>query len=136
MHSSTGSRTPRVGVNGGVTGALTDIMNAYYGNQATAYADASGPSVSIPLVDGSDKTTYQVTVVGAGASAGVASSLTAAQSTALREVAMRGFLKDFMVPTLANAVLGSGAIDFTAGTGDKAKFMADVLTNLTGDFIN
>ena len=40
------------------------------------------------------------------------------------------------MPTLANAILGSGAIDFTAGTGDKAKFMADVLTNLTGDFIN
>jgi hypothetical protein len=127
---------PVIGVNGGVTGALTDIMNAYYGNQATAYAVVSGPSVSIPLVDGSDKTSYQVTVVGAGGSAGVASSLTAAQSTALREVAMRGFLKDFMVPTLANAILGSGAIDFTAGTGDKAKFMADVLTNLTGDFIN
>ncbi len=49
---------------------------------------------------------------------------------------MRGFLKDFMVPTIANAILGSGAIDFTAGTGDKAKFMADVRTNLTGDFIN
>jgi hypothetical protein len=130
---------PVIGVNGGVTGALTDIMSAYYGNQPTAYASITAPdsgSFAVPLVDGSDKTTYQVTVVGPGPFAGVSAGLTAAQSAQLTEVTMRGFVKDFIVPTLANAVLGSGAIDFTKGTGDKAKFMADVLTNLTADFIS
>ena len=129
---------PVVGVNGGVTGALTDIMSAYYGNQPTAYASINAPDggFAVPLVSGSDKTTYQVTVVGPGLSAGVAASLTASQSVALTDVALRGFVKDFMVPTLANAVLGSGAIDFTAGQGtDKAKFLADVLASVTTDFI-
>jgi hypothetical protein len=130
---------PVIGVNGGVTGALTDIMSAYYGNQPTAYASITAPdsgSVAVPLVDGSDKTTYQVTVVGPGFSAGVAANLTGAQSLQLTDVALRGFVKDFLVPTLANAVLGSGAIDFTAGQGtDKAKFLADVLTSVTTDFI-
>ncbi|MEO8525325.1 MAG: hypothetical protein ABI460_11450, partial [Caldimonas sp.] len=128
--------TPVIGVNGGVTGAITDIMDAYYGNQPTAYAAVSGPSVSIPVVAGSDKTTYQVTVVGPGPFLGAVANLTDQQRTGQVDVALRGFLKDFMVPTIANAVLGSGAIDFTAGTGDKAKFMADVLTNMTGDFLN
>ena len=129
---------PVIGVNGGVTGALTDIMSAYYGNQPTAYASINAPEggFAVPLVSGSDKTTYQVTVVGPGLAAGVAASLTATQSAALTDVALRGFVKDFMVPTLANAVLGSGAIDFTAGQGtDKAKFLADVLASVTTDFI-
>lgn len=129
---------PVIGVNGGVTGTLTDIMSAYFGNQPTAYAPIDVPSggIAVPLVDGSDKTTYQVTVVGPGVSAGVAASLTATQSAALTDVALRGFVKDFMVPTLANAVLGSGAIDFTAGQGtEKAKFLADVLTSFTTDFV-
>lgn len=129
---------PVSGVNGGVTGALTDIMSAYYGNQPTAYGPIDAPSggIAVPLVDGSDKTTYQVTVVGPGLSVGAAASLTATQSAALNDVALRGFVKDFMVPTLANAVLGSGAIDFTAGQGsDKARFLADVLTSVTTDFI-
>ena len=130
---------PVIGVNGGVTGALTDIMSAYYGNQPTAYASITAPdtgSFGVPLVDGSDKTTYQVTVVGPGFAAGVAANLTAAQSAQLTDIALRGFVKDFLVPTLANAVLGSGAIDFTAGQGTtKAKFLADVLTSVTTDFI-
>ncbi len=129
---------PVIGVNGGVTGALTDIMSAYYGNQPTAYASINAPDggFAVPLVNGSDKTTYQVTVVGPGLSAGVAASLTASQSAALTDVALRGFVKDFMVPTLANAVLGSGAIDFKAGQdGAKAKFLADVLASVTTDFI-
>ena len=129
---------PVIGVTGGVTGALTDIMSAYYGNQPTAYASIVAPdggSFPVTLVGGSDKTTYQVTVVGPGVALGVAGSLTATQSTNLTEVAIRGFTKDFVVPTLANAVLGSGAIDFTAGQGtDKAKFLADVLTSFTTDF--
>ena len=129
---------PVIGVNGGVTGALTDIMSAYYGNQPTAYAAIDAPSggIAVPLVDGSDKTTYRVTVVGPGIGAGVSASLTPTQSAALTDVALRGFVKDFMVPTLANAVLGSGAIDFTAGQGTaKARFLADVLVSVTTDFI-
>ena len=71
-----------------------------------------------------------------GSSAGVSANLTGAQSLQLNDVALRGFVKDFMVPTLANAVLGSGAIDFTAGQdGAKAKFLADVLASVTTDFI-
>lgn len=129
---------PTIGVNGGVTGTLTDIMAAYWGNQQTAYASVTSPdsgSFATPLVDGSDKTIYQVTVVGAGASAGV-TNLTATQSTALTEVALRGFVTDFLVPTFANAILGSGAIDFTKGQGTaQAKFYADLVNSATTDFI-
>ncbi len=129
---------PVVGVNGGVTGALTDIMSAYYGNQPTAYGSIDAPDggFKVPLVDGSDKTTYQVTVVGPGVSAGVAASLTAEQSAQLTDIALRGFVKDFMVPTMANGILGSGVVDFKAGQGTaNAQFFADVLASVTTDFI-
>ncbi len=130
---------PVIGLSGGVAGALTDIMSAYYGNQPTAYAAITAPAsgtFSTPLVSGSDKTTYQVTVIGPGLFAGAVANLTPAQSAALTDVALRGFVKDFLVPTLANVVLGSGAIDFTAGQGTaKAKFLADVLNSVTTDFI-
>ena len=130
---------PVVGVNGGVTGALTDIMSAYYGVQPTAYGPIVAPSTgtfSVPLVEGSEKTTYQVTVVGPGLHAGSKASLTAPQQVALTDVAFRGFVKDFLVPTFANAILGSGAIDFTSGLGTpQAKFAADLLASVTTDFI-
>jgi hypothetical protein len=130
--------SPVIGVNGGVTGALTDIMAAYWGNQPTAYASVVAPDTgtfAVPLVAGSDKTTYQVTVVGAGSSAGV-TNLTDTQSTALTEVALRGFVTDFLVPTFANAILGSGAIDFKAGQStSQAGFYADLVASATTDFI-
>ena len=129
---------PVVGVNGGVTGALTDIMNAYYGNQPTAYADISAPDggIALPLVDGSDKTTYRISVVGPGTFDNDYANLTAAQKLAQSDVAWRGFIKDFLIPTMANAILGSGAIDFTAGQGtEKGKFLADVATALVGDIL-
>jgi hypothetical protein len=128
---------PVVGVNGGVTGALTDIMNAYYGNQPTAYADISAPDggIALPLIDGSDKTTYRISVVGPGTFDNDYANLTDAQKLAQSEVAMRGFVKDLLVPLMANAVLGSGFIDFTKGTDAKAKFMAGLLVSITADFI-
>ena len=128
---------PVAGVNGGVTGALTDIMNAYYGNQPTAYGPITAPesgTFSTPLVSGSDRTTYQVTVVGPGAFSGVSNSLTTEQANALWEVSLRGFLKDFLVPTTANALLGSGVLNFAEGQGSpKAEFVANILASITAD---
>ena len=133
-----------IGVSGGVTGAITDIMNAYYGNQPTAYADITAPDLEVapngiplPLIDGSDKTTYQIAVVGPGTFANDYAKLTDAQKLAQSDVAWRGFIKDFLVPTMSNIILGSGAIDFTGGHAtDKGKFLADVATALVADTIS
>lgn len=135
---------PTVGVNGGVTGAITDIMNAYYGVAETAYGPVTAPDLSVSpsgtfpvaLVDGSEKTTYQVTVVGPGAFSGTV-NLTDVQKTALADIALAGFCKDFLAPTIGNLIVGSGSLDFKDGqnTG-KAKFWATVLLNFTADFAN
>ncbi|MEO7057379.1 MAG: hypothetical protein ABI281_02865 [Caldimonas sp.] len=127
---------PVVGVNGGVTGAVSDIVSAYYGNQPSAYAPTSSSSFALPLVDGSEKTSYRITVVGPGAFAGTSGDLTDRQKLALTEVSLRGFVKDFLVPTVTNALLGAGQIDFTAGqNGAQREFLADIVTNVTSDFI-
>lgn len=127
---------PSVGVSGGVTGAVSDIVSAYYGNQPTAYAPSAGAGFAVPLVDGSDKTTYRVTVVGPGVFAGTSAGLNDAQRRAQIEVSLRGFAKDFLVPTVTNVILGSGAIDFTGGQSSaQATFLADVLTSATSDFV-
>jgi hypothetical protein len=129
---------PAVGFTGGVTGAVTDLIASYYGVQPTAYVAVTGPNppFALPLVANSEKTTYRVTVVGAGAFAGAVAKLTQRQSTALTEVAIRGFAKDFLIPFATNAVLGSGVINFKSGqTGDQAAFLADVTASVTSDFI-
>lgn len=126
---------PTNGVNGGVTGALNDIVNAYFGNQPTAYADVNAPDggISVPLIEGSQKTTYQVTVVGPGATAGAA--LTPAQTNKMYQVSLQAFLQDLASPVVLNLFFGSN-YDFSKGTPDEQKFAADFLANLTADFIN
>src|SRR5664280_1253705 len=130
---------PSIGVSGGVTGAVTDIIGAYFGNQPTAYASITAPdsgSFAVPAQQGTDKTTYQVTVVGAGAHAGVSASLTDAQSAALTQVALKGFAADFFMPLIGNAVMGSGAINFGAGqSGPEAEFIANALSGFISDFM-
>jgi hypothetical protein len=129
---------PTIGLNGGVFGAATDIINAYYGNQATAYGPVDAPDkpFGIPVVN-DEKTTYQVTLVGPAPTAGVESELDEAQKAALLEVSMRGFLKDALVPFLVNIVLGSGVIDFGAGQQtDQGALIANLVNSLVTDLTN
>ena len=136
---------PVVGVNSGVTGAVSDIFNAYFGNQPTAYATITAPTdlpgtFSIPLVSGSDKTTYQVTIVGPGGSSdntGV-SSLTSAQYTQMVRISVAGFVADALVPFLANYAFGSDLQ--TGGTGRVAsstlqQFKVNIIQNLEVDIL-
>ena len=129
---------PVIGVSGGVSGAITDIIGAYYGNKPTAYAPVTAPesgSFDVPLTPSALKTTYRVTIVGAGTFPGSASPLTAPQQQALDSISTKGFVEDFMLPTLANAVLGSGVFDVKTLVGDKAKFAADLTNSVLGDFL-
>jgi hypothetical protein len=126
---------PTKGVNGGLTGAITDIYAAYWGVQPTAYAENVTDSFNLPLLDGTDATTYRIVVVGPGFNSGTA-TLTAAQSTKLTEVSARSFMLDYTLPVFTNAILGSGFINFKNGyTAASAKFVADFTASATTDFL-
>lgn len=131
---------PTVGVNGGVTGALTDIFGAYFGNQPTAYApiDTSGSPFNTPLTSGFDRTTYQVTVVGPGTQniANLA-NLTPAMVNARAQVSVAGFVSDALVPFLTNFAFGSG---FLPNAGHSASssvsaFQAALINNIEVDLL-
>jgi hypothetical protein len=130
--------TPVYGLNGGVFQAFTDIMNAAYGNQTTAYAPVDSPPApfSVPMVTGSTQTCYRVRVVGPGRNEGVKSSLSASQQLQLTQVSIQAFASDSLLPLLSNAMLGSGVVDFGAGQGSPtyqfaAKLLAAFTTDLT-----
>ena len=126
---------PTKGVNGGLTGAITDIYAAYWGIQPTAYAPNVTDPFSLPLLDGTDATTYRIVVVGPGFNSGTA-TLTAEQSTKLIEVSARSFMLDYTLPVFTNAILGSGFINFKNGyTAASAKFVADFTASATTDFL-
>jgi hypothetical protein len=128
-----------VGLTGGVTGTLTDIISAYYGLQPTAWGPITAPdsgSFPVPLVSGSATTTYQVTVVGAGANLGVSGRLRTDQAQELTSVSIEGFVLDFFIPTVANIALGSGQRDFDAGAASNtgklfAAVGASFITDIT-----
>jgi hypothetical protein len=128
---------PVIGLTGGVTGALTDMMAAYYGLQPSAWTTITAPdsgSFAVPLVSNSATTTYQVTVVGPGANLGTSASLTSDQSQALFNVSVEGFVTDFFVPTVANIVVGSGQRDFNEEQdADSGKLFAAVAATLVTD---
>ena len=126
---------PTKGVNGGLTGAITDIYAAYWGIQPTAYGPTTTDSFSLPLLDGTDATTYSIVAVGPGANSGTA-TLTAEQTTKLTEVSVRSFMLDYTLPVFTNAILGSGFINFQNGyTNASAKFVADFTASATTDFL-
>ena len=129
-----------VGVTGGVSGAIADIISAYYGLQPTAWGPINAPDggFSVPLVSGAATTTYRVTVVGPGLGAGTSASLTSDQASELLQVSLESFVADFLVPTVGNIAIGSGQRDFTAGIDEgntQGKFLATLATNLTTDLI-
>jgi len=127
---------PVVGINGGVTGAITDFIASYYGVQPTAWGPitAPDPNFAVPLESGADTTTYQVTVVGPGAGVGASGGLPADQAAALTNVCIESFVLDFFVPTIANLAVGSGQREFEANeaTG-AAKLFVAVGASLTTD---
>ena len=131
--------SPAIGLTGGVTGTITDIFNAYYGNQPTAYGPLTSDPFSIPLTTNSQTTTYSVVIVGPGAPNSVSNGLTAAQASAQVQVAVGGFVTDALIPFCANFLFGSnflpanfGGVQATASTA----FMAAFRNNLTNDFLN
>jgi uncharacterized repeat protein (TIGR03803 family) len=109
--------SPTTGVNGGVTGAVTDIFKAYFGSQPSAYAAVSSDPFNVPLTSGFDYTTYQVINVGAGAS-GAASPvvLTGPQQAILVTTAVNGFVTDALIPAISNICFGSGFMADSSNT--------------------
>ncbi|MEO6924638.1 MAG: hypothetical protein ABI064_07165, partial [Acidobacteriaceae bacterium] len=130
---------PTVGVAGGVTGAISDIFNAYFGNQPTAYAPQSTATFAIPLTSGYDKTTYQILNLGPGGQGqSLISSLTGAQHLALVQVSVAGFVTDSLLPFFSNLALGSGFLPDTTRLPSatqaafKKAFISDLETDLIG----
>ncbi len=141
---------PINGLNMGFTGAFTNIFNWWYGTSNSAYTPINAPQdpnsnatlpFSIPLVAGSSKTTYQVTVVGPGSSDGAAfANLTPAQSKQFVYICVNGLAQDVLVPFVANIIFGNSI----AGTGKKftsgatsvpQTFWINVAKNVTKDII-
>jgi len=101
---------PTTGVNGGVTGAISDIFKAYFGNQPYAYSPVTTDPFELPVKNGADSTTYQIINVGPGGS-GVARPvvLTPAQQTQLIATSVNGIVTDAIVPFFTNVLFGSGS---------------------------
>jgi len=100
---------PTVGVNGGLTGAITDIYNEAWGNTTAAYAPTTSDPFDLPLTSGYAKTNYVVTIVGPGLdNQGLYSGLTPTQKTEQFNVAVGGFITDALIPLMSNFVFGSG----------------------------
>jgi uncharacterized repeat protein (TIGR03803 family) len=126
---------PTNGLTGGVTGAISDIYNAYWGNTATAYAPVTSNPFPIPLVSPYARTTYKVTIVGAGVNNATYSGLTDAQASAQLRVAVGGFVQDAMIPFLANFIFGSGFL--TGPSGGAADALKSAWKDdLTNDLLN
>ena len=117
--------SPTVGVNGGVTGTIASIFDAYFGNSPTAYAPVSSDPFNLPITNGFLGTNYQVLVVGPGlASSSGVSGLTFTQATAFRQVCVNGFVADALVPYLSNALFGSGFLADSSGHVESATLSA------------
>jgi hypothetical protein len=130
---------PVIGLTGGINGTVSDIVSAYFGVQTTAYGPVSSPSTgtfATPLVSGSDKTTYKVTVVGPGAPNDAAiAALTAAQNDERIKISVIGFCNDVIIPFFGNVIFGSSLFP---GSGRQpsatlSKFKAAFINNLEND---
>jgi hypothetical protein len=129
---------PVVGVNGGVTGTISDIFQASFGNKPTAYADTTSDPFDIPLTSGAKRSNYQVTIVGPGlGNAGMIPSLSSAQQTSLLQVSVKGYITDALVPFMANFAFGSGFLvgpKNPLGTNG-SEFKTALLNNVENDFL-
>jgi hypothetical protein len=152
---------PVVGTNAGFSGTFSDIFDAWWGNQPSAGAPIDSPRdmvlagtvmpFSTPLVSGSIKTSYAVTVVGPGVAFGPGlSGLTTPQSLEQAEVSVRGFVMDVLLPVIVNVFLGGSgsdsvnkqlqaaglSISATDGTTSPAGAMwANVIKNVTSQIL-
>lgn len=96
---------PTVGVNGGVTGALTDMIKAYFGTQPTAYAPVTSDPFELAVDNGFDSTTYQVITVGPGGSGAPSPvQLTTGQQAILVSTSISSLVQDQMIPFMTNVL--------------------------------
>jgi hypothetical protein len=130
---------PTVGVNGGLTGTITDIYNEAWGNTTAAYAPTTSDPFNLPLTSGYAKTNYLVTIVGPGLdNQGLYATLTDAQAEEQVNVAVGGFVTDAVIPLMSNFVFGSGyppdAFQATA-TVSVGAFAPEWKMDLKNDFL-
>lgn len=134
---------PTIGLSGGLAGTIGDIMMTLAGAQPTAYADVSSPvdkngdlaPVPLPLVDGSTKTTFQLTVVGPGGQP-TSVAMTDEQRQAQIKVSISGNVQDYLMPFVSNVILGSGVVKLDIPTNAVHQFLADMGQSMSADLIN
>jgi hypothetical protein len=131
--------TPILGLNQGLNGTVANIMNVYYGTATAIGAPVNSPRdmstnmtlpFSVPLVGNADKTTYTVTVVGAGLLTGAALPLTAAQIAKITDIGVRSFVVDAFLPVLTNVIFG------IPGLIPNSTFLDNLAKNLSKDLLN
>ncbi len=113
----------------GLIGTFVDIM---YGNYA--YSQIETDAVSLPLTPtDAQKTTYRLTVVGPGASAGDEASLTAEQIKGRNWVIGKSLVLDFAVPLFMNCIMPhkSNEIDNYLDQVQGSAFLSDFINLLS-----
>jgi hypothetical protein len=115
---------PVNGVNGGAISTLVDIFNGNF-----AFSPISTPTIPLPLVPNSQKTTYALTIVGPGTNLGAVASLDSTKNLARLVVDGQYLIQDLLTPLIANVLLplNSKAIDtalsFTGGASVVTDFV-------------
>ena len=131
---------PVSGLNMGLIGTFSYAIENYI-TQPLGTPINTAP-ISLPLTSGSSKTTYQVTIMGPGASMGAAfANLNAAQTLEFKQVVVGGFVLDMLMPIISNVVLGTQSVlgQGKASSGQAtpaAEFVASMAKSITKDLIS
>ncbi len=91
---------PVTGTSGGAISTFYNIFNADY-----AFSEISTPTIALPLVPNSQKTTYVLTIVGPGHNPGVLALLSPAEREAQGNAGATFFIEDLLIPLFSNVAL-------------------------------
>src|SRR5690606_38335680 len=88
-------------------GAVTNIAtSAIFDYDEAAYAGKTSEAVRVPMTpEDGERTEYQVTVIGPGASAGSAGQLSPQRTSELRRLIRETLILDFLMPIVNNVAL-------------------------------
>ena len=98
--------SPTTGVSS-LAGAVTNIAtSAIFDYDEAAYAGRTSEPVRVPMTpEDGERTEYQVTVIGPGASAGSAGQLSPQRTSELRRLIRETLILDFLMPIVNNVAL-------------------------------
>ena len=93
------------GVGGGIFDTASDIFNGIFNAGAMAYEPVGTAPIGLPLRSGAKRTTYRVTIVGAGATGGDTNLLSTAQRNQMYITWATTAGLDVLLPAFVNIVL-------------------------------